>query len=75
MVKKTIRIFIALTFFASLSLLSFADLPPDDPAEFGPGTGDKPVGGGSPLGGGLIILASLGAAYGARKVYNLQQSE
>jgi hypothetical protein len=36
----------------------------------GPGTG-PPVGGGAPIGGGTLILIGLGAAYGAKKVYNL----
>ncbi len=72
MVKKSLRLFALLTFFTCMSLMSFADLPPD-PGGGGPGTGDKPVGGGSPIGGGLIILASLGAAYGAKKVYSLHQ--
>ncbi|MCD4732060.1 MAG: hypothetical protein K8R74_15745 [Bacteroidales bacterium] len=46
----------------------FADQPPD-PGTGGPGTGDIPVGGGSPIDGGLIVLISLGITYGFKKVY------
>ena len=46
----------------------FADQPPD-PGTGGPGTGDIPVGGGSPLDGGLVLLISLGITYGFKKVY------
>jgi len=46
--------------------MSFADLPPDpDPGGGGP-TG-PPVGGGSPIGGGLLITLVLGGMYGAKK--------
>jgi len=43
---------------------------PDDPSSGG-GTG--PVGGGAPVGSGLIILLTLGAAYGGKKVYELKK--
>lgn len=47
----------------------FADAPPD-PGGGGPGGGDQPVGGGTPLSGGLVMLISMGVAYGFKKVYN-----
>lgn len=46
----------------------FADQPPD-PGTGGPGTGDIPVGGGSPIDGGLVLLISLGITYGFKKIY------
>jgi len=33
------------------------------------------LGGGAPLGEGLFILIGLGAAYGARKIYNMKKEE
>ena len=51
----------------------FADEPPDPGG--GPGSGDLPVGGGNAIGGGLIILATLGAAYGIKRVYDFRSSE
>ena len=47
-----------------------ADLPPD-PGGGGP-TG-TPVGGGSPIGGGLIIMLSLGVAYGSKKAIDIRK--
>ena len=52
----------------------YADAPPD-PGSGGPGSGDQPVGGGAPLGGGLIMLISMGVAYGFKKVYGNQIKE
>lgn len=49
-----------------------ADLPPD-PGGGGP-TG-PPVGGGSPIGSGLVILLTLGAAYGGSKTFQYKNHE
>ncbi len=68
--KKVIRHIFYTIFFICLPIFisnSFADLPPD-PGTGGPGTGDVPVGGGSPVGGGIFILIALGAAYGTKKI-------
>ena len=51
----------------------FADTPPDPGG--GPGSGDLPVGGGAPLSGGLVMLISMGVAYGFKKVYGNQTKE
>jgi hypothetical protein len=59
---------IVLLFGLIFSVDIFADLPPD-PGTGGPGTGDIPVGGGSPIDGGLILLISLGITYGVKKVF------
>ena len=70
--KKVIVSLIAVLLFICTPLLMnnvFADLPPD-PGSGGPGTGDLPVGGGAPIGGGLIIMAAMGAAYGSKKLYD-----
>ena len=73
--KKIITTFIAIILFICTPLFIndiFADLPPD-PGGGGPGSGDLPVGGGSPLGGGLIIMAALGVAYGSKKIYDARE--
>lgn len=64
------KILIKLSFIALLSIGSTALLaqgPPDPPVD--PGDGGGPVGGSAPIGSGIAILLSLGAAYGGRKVY------
>jgi len=48
----------------------YADQPPDPG---GVPTG-QPVGG-SPIGGGLAILVSLGAAYGGKKFYDSKKND
>lgn len=72
--KKVIRNIFVLTLLICFTLVTttiFADLPPD-PGTGGPGNGDIPVGG-SPIGGGLIILIMLGAAYGSKKFLEIRE--
>ncbi len=44
--------------------------PPGDPSEIG-----GPVGGAAPIGEGIVILLTLGAAYGGMKVYESMKVE
>jgi hypothetical protein len=58
--------------FCGLFILSagaFAQAPPPPPGEHGSGTNES--GGGAPIGSGIAILLSLGAAYGGKKMYNV----
>jgi len=73
--KKVIRNILVVTFlicFTFVATTIFADQPPD-PGTGGPGTGDIPVGGGSSIGGGLIMLLMLGAAYGSKKFFETRK--
>lgn len=54
-------------------IYSNAAAPPPPPPPGGPGGTDQPIGGTAPVGSGLIILISMGAAYGAKKVYNARK--
>ncbi|MDC7238100.1 MAG: hypothetical protein PQJ45_10055 [Sphaerochaetaceae bacterium] len=47
--------------------------PPEPPGD--PNADGGPVGGNAPIGSGLAILLTLGAAYGGRKVYQYWQSQ
>lgn len=49
----------------------FAQDAPPPPPNHGE-TGNQP-GGNAPIGGGLFILLGLGAAYGGRKLYQIQK--
>jgi len=62
-IRKTIIIFALL-----LSTASFAQLSEPGDGAGGVGGAPGPVGGGAPIGSGLVLLMSLGAAYGGRKV-------
>ncbi|MDA3943818.1 MAG: hypothetical protein PF694_09815 [Bacteroidetes bacterium] len=56
-------------FLSSQALL--AQVPPPPPSGHGE-SGNQP-GGGAPIGGGLGILLTMGAAYGGRKIYKAWQ--
>jgi len=71
--KKVLISILAVALFMLVPLFMnnvMADLPPD-PGGGGP-TG-PPVGGGSPIGGGLFVMLSLGIAYGSKKVLDIRK--
>ncbi len=51
----------------------FSQNPPHPNGGSGPIGGNTPVGGGAPISGGLIILLSLAAGYGTKKVYQMRE--
>ncbi len=53
----------------SQQLISQPPPPPENHGE----EGNQNAGNGAPIGGGLFILLGLGAAYGAKKVYDIQK--
>jgi hypothetical protein len=58
---------------ASLQGFSQNGDPPPPPGEHGQ-TGNQPPGGGAPIGSGLLVLAMMGAGYGAVKYYNRRKN-
>ena len=66
---KKIIFTLAFVFIASFSFAQM--MAPDDPGG-GPQAGDPPIGGGAPISGGIIVLLTLGAGYGSKKVYDLR---
>jgi hypothetical protein len=70
--KKAILNLILVGFLIIVPLITVtASAPPPPPP--GPGTGEEPIGGAAPVGSGLVLLISMGAAYGAKKVYNARK--
>jgi len=68
--KKLFKISIfALIIFLSTTLLA----QPPDPSGNPNNDGEDELGGNAPIGSGLVLLLSLGAAYGGRKVYVLRK--
>jgi len=55
-------------------IITCASAPPPPPPPPGGGGNPNPIGGGpAPIGSGMIMLISMGAAYGAKKVYNARK--
>jgi len=72
--KKAIFNLIITGLFITLPvIIASASAPPPPPPPDDPGTGEQPIGGGAPIGSGLIMLISMGAAYGAKKVFDARK--
>ncbi len=68
-VKYTLTLAIILASFVGFSQVKEPGDPGGNPA------GEPPLGGGAPVGGGMLILLGLGAAYGAFKVVPSKEEE
>jgi len=67
---KKILAITAILMISGFSLLAQAPPPPpNDPSNGGTG---GPVGGGAPIGSGLVLLIAMAAGYGGKKVYDLR---
>ena len=57
--------------FTVFALNNFAQGGPGDPGG-SPEGGNDPLGGGAPLSGGTLLLITIGAVYGSKKVFDLK---
>ncbi len=74
--KKVVKNIIASMLLVGFFMISgavLADAPPDPGGD--PNTGGGTPVGGTPVGSGLAILISLGAAYGGKKVYQMRKEK
>jgi len=69
--KKIIQVLTFVAYVMVPFILS-AQPQPWDPG-VGGGEGNNPVGGGAPIGGGLLILLSLAIGYGSKKIYDARK--
>ena len=69
---KTITKIIAVVFLIVAPIVLSAQPHPYD-SGIGGGVGSNPVGGGAPITGGLLIMLSLAAGYGIKKVYEYRE--
>ena len=71
-ITKLVKITLTLVLFLGWGLFAMAQGPPPPPGGGHGQTGNQaPANGGSaPIGGGIAILLSLGAAWGGKKVYD-----
>jgi hypothetical protein len=75
MKNKFQKLALALTFglLIGISAVSFAQpSAPPPPSDHGGGNNASP-GGPAPIGSGLVVLLSLGAAYGSKKVFDARK--
>lgn len=72
---KKLKIILTGAAILFLSIGVMAQGPPPPPAGGHGQTGDKDPGGGAPIGSGIVILLSLGAAYGGKKIYDMKQED
>lgn len=75
-IAKLIKFIPILVLFIGWNLTAMAQggVPPPPPDEHGKQS-NQPPGGGAPIGSGIAILLSLGAAYGGKKVYQVYQNK
>lgn len=71
-IKAIFAIVIVSLFFSVQGLMADTN-PPNPPGA--PEAGDQPIGGGAPIGSGIAILLSLGAGYGAKKLYHFNKEK
>jgi hypothetical protein len=69
------RIFSTMIIISMLMFPLFTLAGTDNPGDPGgaPSGGDEPIGGGAPIGSGIVVLLTLGAAYGGKKIYNMNK--
>ncbi len=59
--------------FMALSQISQAQAPPPPPGVKGGDTNGVPGGGGAPIGSGMVLLITLAAGYGGKKVFDFRK--
>ena len=64
---------ILFTFLVFFSFNGFSEDPPSPPPAHGENSNQP--GGNAPIGGGLFILIGLGAAYGGKKIYDMNKEK
>lgn len=73
-IGKLAKVFFFIAIFCFLISNAIAQGPPPPPSG-GHGQSDNQPGGGAPVGSGLVILLGLGAAYGGKKVLDLNRKK
>ena len=72
MKKVILNLIITGLFVVVPVIMVTASAPPPPPPPGGPG-GGTPIGGAAPIGSGIVMLLSMGAAYGAKKIYDARK--
>ena len=73
--KTNFRILLIAAFLITAPLFMLAQAPPHPNGGAPPTSGTNgPVGGGAPIGSGVILLVAMGMAYGASKLYHTRSA-
>jgi hypothetical protein len=70
--KKVILNLIITGLFIVVPVIMVTASAPPPPPPGGPG-GGTPIGGPAPIGSGIVMLLSMGVAYGAKKIYDARK--
>ena len=74
MKKAILNLIITGLFVVVPVIIATASAPPPPPPPPGGGSDPNPIGGGAaPIGSGIVMLLSMGAAYGAKKVFDARK--
>ena len=74
--KGRIFLLAATLMLVALSGIALGQPPPPPPPSGGHGiSNNQPAGAGAPVGSGVMILISLGAAYGAKKMHSARKDK
>ena len=74
-VHKSLLFSIILLGFMAISQISFAQFPPPPPSGDKGGSSNGVPGGGAPIGSGIVLLISLAAGYGGKKVFDFKKKK
>ena len=74
LLKKQICALILFGFMAIVQI-SQAQAPPPPPGAKGGDTNGVPGGGGAPIGSGIVLLITLAAGYGGKKVFQARNED
>jgi hypothetical protein len=73
MKKAIISLIITGLFITLPVIIASASAPPPPPPPDDDAISDSPIGGEAPIGSGIVMLISMGAAYGAKKIYDARK--
>jgi hypothetical protein len=73
--KGKIFLLAAILMFVALSEIAMGQPPPPPPSGGHGINNNQPAGAGAPVGSGVIILITLSAAYGTKKMYNARRKK
>lgn len=69
------KILIVVSLFSLMATTTFAQGPPPPPTGDPAGSQEHKIGGNAHIGGGILILLTLGLAYGGKRFYDVKKAQ